>query len=98
MTYTIEQKCKAGGDSLLRSQRDGTLSSSPHPVSLAPKNWIADRHARIAGAIRYLKSQAILVDQVDKRAAIAAYWVSGIRQPQLAEDVIALAKAKGWSE
>lgn len=93
------RKHKAGGDSPSCGQGGGaSLLSPPRPAALAPSNWIAQRQARIAAAIRFLKTQAVLVDQIDKRHQIPAFWVSGLRQPQLAEDVIALAIAKGWSE
>lgn len=63
-----------------------------------PRDWITQRRERLAGAIAYLRSCAVLCDQIDKRDMIASYWVSGVRQPMLADDIIALAKRKGWSE
>lgn len=36
MTATVQQECKAGVDSLLRSQRGGVPMFSPSPAPLAP--------------------------------------------------------------
>ena len=68
------------------------------PKPLPKPDWITQRRERLAGAIAYLRSCAVLCDQIDKRDMIASYWVSGVRQPMLADDIIALAKRKGWSE
>jgi hypothetical protein len=62
------------------------------------KDWITQRHQRLAGAIAFLRSRAVIVDQIDKRAMIASYQVSGKRLPQLAEDVVAIAASLGWTE
>jgi hypothetical protein len=59
-------------------------------------NWITERRERLAKAIAFLRRNAIIVDQIDKRAPIAMYRVSGKRYNQLAEDVIAHAESMGW--
>ncbi|PAL25507.1 hypothetical protein CD928_03265 [Sphingopyxis sp. GW247-27LB] len=61
-------------------------------------SWIDQRHARIAGAIAFLKSQAILVSVVDRDAPVRQYFVAGKRYRQYAEEVIEIAIAKGWAE
>lgn len=59
---------------------------------------VVQRQAAIAAAIRFLKTRAILVDVIDRNAAIRKYSVSGRWQHFLAEDVIAIAKKMGMGE
>ncbi|MCM3419025.1 hypothetical protein [Sphingopyxis alaskensis] len=49
-------------------------------------------------AIRFLKSQAILVTVVDRDAQVRQYFVSGKRDRKFAEEVIEIAIEKGWVE
>jgi hypothetical protein len=56
------------------------------------------RKIRLDGAIRFLKSQCILVDSSDKASSLPKYRVSGNRYPLFAEEVIETAIAKGWNE
>lgn len=66
----------------------------------APKfvSWVDRRHVRVASAIAFLRARGILVTVVDRDAQVRQYLVTGRRYRQLAEDVIDLAIAKGWSE
>lgn len=70
--------------------------ANPSPPKFT--SWIEQRAARIAGAIAFLKSQAILVSVVDRDADIRTYRVSGKKYALLAEEVIEIAIAKGWAE
>ena len=60
--------------------------------------WIEQRAQRIESAIRFLKARCVLVTVNDREHAIRTYRVSGRREVQLAEDVIALAEDMGWVE
>lgn len=70
------------------------------PAPAAPKfvSWVEQRHGRIASAIAYLRARGILVTVVDRDAQVRQYLVTGRRYRMLAEDVIDIAIAKGWSE
>jgi hypothetical protein len=59
---------------------------------------VVQRQAALAAAIRFLKSRAILVDVIDRNAAIRKYSVSGRWQHFLAEEVIAIAQMMGMGE
>lgn len=61
-----------------------------------PRDWIADRHARIAAAIGFLKSKAILVSVVDRADLVRTCRISGKQYPCYAEGVIELAIELGW--
>lgn len=60
--------------------------------------WIEQRALRIESAIRFLKSKCVLVTVANREHVIRVYRVSGRREVQLAEDVIAMAEQLGWSE
>lgn len=70
------------------------------PTATPPKfiNWIEERARRLEAAIRFLKSQAILVTVVDRDAQVRQYFVSGKRDRKFAEEVIEIAIEKGWVE
>lgn len=70
------------------------------PPAEPPKftNWIEERARRLACAIGFLKSQAILVSVVDRDAQVRQYFVSGKRDRKFAEEVIEIAIEKGWVE
>lgn len=53
------------------------------------------RRQRLQAATAFLKRRSILVDPVDKAAAIRTYRVSGRRYAKLAEEVIEIAEALG---
>jgi len=56
-----------------------------------------DRRRRVFDqAAAFLKRICILVDVVDREATVRQYRISGSLYPQLAEDVIAHAVAKGF--
>lgn len=64
-------------------------------ASLAVSCPIAARRERIDAAIRFLKQRCILVDPVDRYAAVRRYRMSGCKEPLFAEDVIARAEKLG---
>jgi hypothetical protein len=70
------------------------------PPATQPKftNWIEERARRLDAAIRFLKSQAILVSVVDRDAQVRQYFVAGKRDRKFAEEVIEIAIEKGWAE
>lgn len=57
---------------------------------------IAQRRDRLERAVRFLKTRCILVDPIDRLAAIRRYRVSGKREPIFAEDVIEHAQRFGF--
>lgn len=57
----------------------------------------AQRMALLNAAIAFLKRQAVLVSVYDRTAPVRRYLVSGKRGPLMAEDVIELAREKGFS-
>lgn len=57
--------------------------------------WIEQRAQRIEAAIRFLKAKCVLVTVANREHQIRAYRVSGRRDLQLAEDVIAMAEHLG---
>lgn len=92
---SIEAVRPAATENLAASR---TQISSPPAEPPKPTNWIEQRHQRIAGAIAFLKSQAILVSVVDRDAPVRTYRASGKKYSLLAEEVVELAIEKGWSE
>lgn len=54
------------------------------------------RKRQLAGAISFLKARCVLVTPLDRDALVRRYRVSGFRDNQLAEDVVALAAAQGF--
>lgn len=58
-------------------------------------SWIEQRAQRIEAAIRFLKSRCVLVTVANREHPIRTYRVSGRRELQLAEDVIAMAEDLG---
>lgn len=87
-----------GGATVAHPSR-AAAGSNPAPGQPAkPPSWIEQRHARINGAIAFLKSRAILVTVVDRDAQIRQYFVSGNRNRLFAEEVIEIAIEKGWAE
>jgi len=63
-----------------------------------PGKWIADRFARIAGAIAFLGAQGVAVAVADRHAEIRTYFVSANRRSLFAEEVIEMAIERGWAE
>jgi hypothetical protein len=59
-------------------------------------SWIEQRAQRIESAIRFLKGRCVLVTVANREHPIRTYRVSGRRELQLAEDVIAMAQDMGW--
>ena len=54
------------------------------------------RQRQLKGAIAWLKARCVLVTPLDRDALVRRYRVSGFRDNQLAEDVVALAAAQGF--
>ncbi len=77
-----------------------TKSQISAPPATPPKftNWIEERARRLDAAIRFLKTQAILVSVVDRDAQVRQYFVAGKRDRKFAEEVIEIAIEKGWVE
>ncbi|HEX7821074.1 MAG TPA: hypothetical protein VF463_10695 [Sphingobium sp.] len=67
-----------------------------HTRSPVHPDWITQRFALLKGATLFLRARAILVSPDDRQPLLRRYWVSGMRDPQFAEDVIGLAQAMGW--
>lgn len=63
--------------------------------AVLPETPFAERQARLREATAFLAARGTLISPVNRLAAIRTYWVSGKRQPMLAEDVIALAVERG---
>lgn len=59
-------------------------------------DWIAERFARVNGAIAFLKVRGILVTPINREARVRQYLVTGRRYRHLAEDVVELACSMGW--
>lgn len=64
-------------------------------VTTAP-DWIGRRHHVFRAAEAYLKARCILVSPVDRDALVRTYRVSGRRESQTLEMVIAYAEALGF--
>lgn len=103
-------RVRVAPDRALRTKEE-VAGSNPAPgqpampqISAAPAeppklvNWIEERRRRLDSAIRFLKSQAILVTVVDRDAQVRQYFVSGKRDRKFAEEVIEIAMDKGWVE
>lgn len=58
-------------------------------------DFIAERRAALQRAVRFLKARCVLVDPVDRMAAVRRYRVSGKRDTMMAEDVIEHAVSLG---
>lgn len=62
------------------------------------RDVLAERAARLASAIAYLKTRAILVETLNREAPVRTYRVSGKRDAKYAEEVIEIAMDMGWTE
>jgi hypothetical protein len=84
----------------------GAGSHAPEPVAPKPSgsgvkrkpNWMEVRKLRLDAAIRFLKSQCILVDVSQRSSLVPQYRVSGRRDSMIAEEVIEISIAKVWNE
>lgn len=95
-----EARRVARPDETGRKVPEPVAHSNPAGSGIKPqyRDWMAERRQRLQRAIAYLRSQAVLVTQWDRTAAIPTYRVSGKRDLKLAEEVIEIAIAKGWQE
>lgn len=67
----------------------------PRPAATIPPLPTALRRARTEQAIAFLKAQGTLATPIDPAAQIRRYLITGRRLSVMAEDVIALAEARG---